>query len=129
MIDGGLLPQMRVTPAGEGEIARMRKEGRNGPNEYKRELAGSPQYDRALKRLGPIGGLLQGLELGSKPSAAQRKKWCEESGVGSRPKRLAHRRRLPPSVEEFRWHGSDGFCQAGCIKGQDRRCRGSAEWR
>jgi hypothetical protein len=77
----------------------MRKEGRNGPDEYKRELAGSPQHDRALERLGPIDGLLQGLELGSKPSAAQRQRWYDESGVASRPKRLAHQRRLPPSVE------------------------------
>jgi hypothetical protein len=36
----------------------MRKEGRNGPDEHKRELAGSPQYDGGVERLGPIGGLL-----------------------------------------------------------------------
>jgi hypothetical protein len=66
----------------------MRKEGRNGPDEYERELAGSPQNDGAVERLGPIGGLLQALELGSKPSAAQRNKWSEKSGVGSRQRRL-----------------------------------------
>jgi hypothetical protein len=57
---------MRVTAAG-GEIARTRKEGRDGPDEHQKKLAGPPQEYGAIERLASIGGLSAALELGSTP--------------------------------------------------------------
>jgi hypothetical protein len=43
------------------EQAMIRKDAKggveNGPNEHKKELAGSPQNDGTVERLGPIGSL------------------------------------------------------------------------
>ena len=61
----------------------------NGPNEHKKELAGSPQNDGTVERLGPIGSLHSGLELDAKPSAAQWKEQCKEPKLGSRAEQLA----------------------------------------
>ena len=68
----------------------MRKEGsENGPNEHKKELAGSPQEDGTVERLGPIGSLHSGLELDAKPSAAQWEQQCKEPKLGTRAEQLA----------------------------------------
>jgi hypothetical protein len=56
----------------------------NGPNEHKKELAGSPQNDGTVERLGPLRSLHSGLKLDAKPSEAQWKQWCEETQLGSR---------------------------------------------
>ena len=61
----------------------------NGPNEHKKELAGSPQNDGTVERLGPIGSLHSGLEHEAKPSAAQREQRREEPELGSRTEQLA----------------------------------------
>ena len=61
----------------------------SGPNEHKKELAGSPQNDWTVERLGPIGSLHAGLELSAKPSAAKWKRQCKEPELGSRAEQFA----------------------------------------
>ena len=43
----------------------------NAPDEHKKELAGSPQNDGTVERLGPIGSLHSGRGREAKPSAGQ----------------------------------------------------------
>ena len=68
----GLSPQIWVIAASRNDSHGCERRGRNGPNEHKKELAGAPQNDGTVERLGPIGSLHSGLvELNAKPSAAQ----------------------------------------------------------
>ena len=71
------------------------RRGRNGPNDHKKELAGSPQNLGPVERLGPIGSLHSRLELNAKPSAAKWKKRCEEPELGRRAEQLADHYPLP----------------------------------
>src|SRR5215204_5147666 len=119
---------MRVTPAGKERKQGCERRVSDGPDEHKKKLAGSPQDNGAVERLGSIVGPLSGLELDSKPSAAQRRQRYEASGVGSRAKRLTHQCRLPSSVAELKWGWIDSFRQAACNEGKERRRRGSAGW-
>jgi hypothetical protein len=67
----------------------------NGPDEHKKELAGSPQNDGTVERLGPIGSLHSRREREAKPSAAQREQRCEEPELGSRAEEFADNYPLP----------------------------------
>ncbi len=95
----------------------------NGPDEHKKEFAGSPQSDGTVERLGPIGNLLSGLEFDAKPSPAQWKQRCEEPQVGSRaeqPRTNARSRRQPrrsaatapaDSVKQFASKGKNAVAE------------------